>query len=173
MRKLRISNKSNKWLAALQPVLPHWKPMQQPSPVDPARQDLGTCLVRVPAPQPLGPSGPMALGHPMTIGIQDADLIPPQALRMNMREVPSYYGSLVNNTTLELRSGSIIFSKNPTCQQTTDLLQFIVQAGSLSARLVLETRAKCQDSVARYKYDGIPYAIDSPFCSDTTTITVR
>ena len=62
MRKLRILNK---WLAALQPVLPHWKRMQQPSPVDPARQDLGTCLDRVPAPQPLGPSGPMALDHLM------------------------------------------------------------------------------------------------------------
>ena len=37
----------------------------------------------------LGPSGPIALGHPMTIGIQDADLILPQALLMNMREVPS------------------------------------------------------------------------------------
>ena len=46
-------------------------------------------------------------------------------------------------------------------------------AGSLSARLVLETRAKCQDFVARYKDDGISYAIDSPFCSVKTTITVR
>ena len=53
----------------------------------------------------------MALDHPMTIGIQDADLILPQALLMNMREVPSYYDSLVNSTTLELRSGSILFGK--------------------------------------------------------------
>ena len=30
------------------------------------QQDLGTCLDRVTAPQPLGPSGPMAQGHPMT-----------------------------------------------------------------------------------------------------------
>ena len=36
MRKLRILNK---WLAALQPVLPYWKRMQRPSPVDPTRQD--------------------------------------------------------------------------------------------------------------------------------------
>ena len=41
MRKSRILNK---WLAALQPVLPHWKRMQRPSPVDPARQDLGKKL---------------------------------------------------------------------------------------------------------------------------------
>ena len=43
----------------------------------------------------------------------------------------------------------------------------------MSATLVFETRAKCQDFVARYKDDGIPYEIDSPFCSVKTTITVR
>ena len=69
MRKLRVLNK---WLAALQPVLPYWR-MQRPSPVDLARQDLGICLARVRAPQPLGLSGPMALDHLMTTGIQDAD----------------------------------------------------------------------------------------------------
>ena len=73
--------------------------MQRPSPVDPALQDLGTYSDIAVAPQSLGLSGPMALGHPMTLGIQDADLIPPQALLMNTREVPSYYNSLVNNTT--------------------------------------------------------------------------
>ena len=46
------------------------------------------------------------------------------------------------------------------------------KAGSLSARLVFETRAKCQDFVARYKDDGIPYEINSPFCCAQTTITV-
>ena len=70
MRKSRISNK---WLAALQPVLPHWKGMQQPSPVDPAQQDLGICLDRVPAPQPLGPLGPMDQGHLMTVEIRGVD----------------------------------------------------------------------------------------------------
>ena len=47
------------------------------------------------------------------------------------------------------------------------------KAGSVSVRLVFETRAKCQDFVARYKDDGIPYEIDSPFCCANTTITVR
>ena len=42
----------------------------------------------------------------------------------------------------------------------------------MSARLVFETRAKCQDFVARYKDDGIPYEINSPFCCAKTTITV-
>ena len=47
------------------------------------------------------------------------------------------------------------------------------KADSVSVRLVLETRAKCQDLIARCKDDGIPYAIDSPFCCTTTNIIVR
>ena len=48
------------------------------------------------------------------------------------------------------------------------------KAGSvLSVRLVFETRGKCQDLIARYKDDGIPSAINSPFCRTSTTITVR
>ena len=47
------------------------------------------------------------------------------------------------------------------------------KAGSVSARLVFETRAKCQDFVARYKDDGT-CSINSPFCSVTNTnIAVR
>ena len=47
----------------------------------------------------------MAQGRPMTVEIQGVDLILSQALKMNMHEVPSYYGSHVNSTTLELRIG--------------------------------------------------------------------
>ena len=47
------------------------------------------------------------------------------------------------------------------------------KAGSVSVRLVFETRAKCQDFVARIQDDGIPFAIDSPFYCANTTITVR
>ena len=43
----------------------------------------------------------------------------------------------------------------------------------MSVRLVFESRSKYQDFVARYKDDGIPFEIDSPFCSVKTTITVR
>ena len=43
----------------------------------------------------------------------------------------------------------------------------------MSARLVFETRAKFQDFVARYKDDGIPYEVDSPFCNVKTDIAVR
>ena len=37
-------------------------------------------------------------------------------------------------------------------------------AGSVSVWLVFETRTKCQDFTARYKDDGIPYAINSHLC---------
>ena len=38
------------------------------------------------------------------------------------------------------------------------------KAGSVSVRLVFETRAKCQDLIARKKDDGIPFAINTLFC---------
>ena len=47
------------------------------------------------------------------------------------------------------------------------------KTGSLSARLVLETRAKCQDFVARYKDDGITNEVDSIFYNTSTKILVR
>ena len=43
----------------------------------------------------------------------------------------------------------------------------------MSVRLVFETRGKCQDFVVRYKDDGIPYVINSPFWCANATITVR
>ena len=47
------------------------------------------------------------------------------------------------------------------------------KAGSVSPRLVFETRAKCQDFVARKKEDGISHEIDGPFCNAKTVISVR
>ena len=47
------------------------------------------------------------------------------------------------------------------------------KACSVSARLVFETRAKCQDFVARFGDDGIPCEIDSPFCNAKPVISVR
>ena len=47
------------------------------------------------------------------------------------------------------------------------------KAGSVSVRLAFETRGKCQDFVVRHKDDGIPNAINSPFCCASTTVTVR
>ena len=72
-----------------------------------------------------GSLGPTALGHPMTIVIQDVDLILLQALKTNMHGVPSYYDSHVSNTTLELRIGSITFGKNQTFQSIRNPSDFI------------------------------------------------
>ena len=116
----------------------------------------------------------MAQAHPMTIGILDADLIFPEALLMNMREVPSYYDSHVNSTILESRNGSIntLWERSNTPADNKPVT-IHCKAGSMSVRLVFETRGKCQDFVARYKDDGIPCEIDSPFCNVKTTITFR
>ena len=62
----------------------------------------------------------MAQGHPMTTETQDVDLIRSQALRMTMHEVPSYYNSRVDNTTLEFLLGSIASGKSRTYQRTTN-----------------------------------------------------
>ena len=47
------------------------------------------------------------------------------------------------------------------------------KTGSMSARLVFETKAKCQDFVARYKDDRIPHEVNSPFCNAKTVVAVR
>ena len=53
------------------------------------------------------------------------------------------------------------------------LVRIHCKAGSVSVRLVFETRGKCEDFVVQFQDDGIPYAINSPFCCANTTITVR
>ena len=53
------------------------------------------------------------------------------------------------------------------------LVRIHCKAGSVSVRLVFETRGIYQDFVTRYKDDSIPFAINSPFCCTNTTITVR
>ena len=113
-------------LAALQPVLPLWKRMQLPHQAVPARQEIGSYLDMVMAPQPLGLSGPMAQHH-LTTTEQDVDLILSQAPKMNVHEVPSYYGCHVNSTTLEFPRGSISSWKSPTYQPTTNPLGFIAK----------------------------------------------
>ena len=47
------------------------------------------------------------------------------------------------------------------------------KTGGLSARLVFNTRAKCQDFVARHKDDGIPTKLTVHFCQSSTIFTVR
>ena len=48
-----------------------------------------------------------------------------------------------------------------------------LKTGSLSARLVFETRAKCQDFVARFKDDDFSYVVDCPFGRANASILVR
>ena len=102
------------------------------------RQDPGLHSNKLTAPQPLGP---MAQDHLVTIGTRDADLVFPQTLMMIMRAVPSCYGSHANNTTKGLRSGSIIFVRNPTCQPTVDLLRFIARQVPCRSGLYLKHEA--------------------------------
>ena len=170
VRKSRILNK---WLAALQPVLPHWKRMERLSPVDPAQQDLGKNSDMAMAPQPLGLSGPMAQGHLMTIE--------------NTRRTLDTFASPEDE-----QSRSAVLLRFPCEQYHKGITKWIdnfweesnmpashkpvrihCKAGSVSVRLVFETRAKCQDFIARYKDDGIPCAINSPFCCTNTNIIVR
>ena len=90
-RQLRLKTLNKIWWALWARVL-LWKQFHTLAPVDLTQHELGTCLDRVKAPQPLGPSSPMAHGPPMTRGIQDGDLTLSQALNTNMHGVPSYYG---------------------------------------------------------------------------------
>ena len=112
--------------------------MQLLVPVTQIQQDLGTCLDNVTAPQPLGPSRPMAQGRLMTVEIRGVGLTRSQAPKMNKHKVPFYYGSLANNTTEGLRSGSTIFGKNPTCPPTINLLRFIAKQVLRRAGLYLK-----------------------------------
>ena len=121
------------WLASLP-----WKRLQPLVPVALIRQDLGIYFDKAMAPQPLGLSGPMALGHLMTIELQDEDLIHPQAPKLNNPVVPFYYDSLASNSIKGLQSGSTVFLKNPTYQHTTNLSEFIVKQVQCRSSLFLK-----------------------------------
>ena len=125
------------------------------------------------AEQPLGPSGPMCRGLLTTTGTQDVDLIPLAAQWMNMHEVPFCFDFHVSNVTLECSNWLEKFWATTNAPDFNKPMRIHCKTDSLSARLVFETRAKCQDFVARYIDDGIPHAVDSPFCNTSTYITVR
>ena len=79
------------------------------------------------APQPLGPSGPMARGLLTTTETQDVDLIPFPAQMMNKHEVPFCFDFHVSITTLECPFGSTISGQRPTHQIPTILSEFIAK----------------------------------------------
>ena len=159
------------FLGALWLRYPLWKQVQALAPVALTRQYLGVYLDG--SPQPLGLSAPMAQGHPMTTGIRDVDLILSQALRMNMHEVPSYYGSLVNNTTLELQSRSIIFGKNPICQLTISLSRFIAKQVPRRSGLYLNHERNVTTLWPDVKMMVSPMKLIVYFCNAKTIISVR
>ena len=117
----------------------------------------------------LGSHGP---GRLMTIEIQRVDLILSLVLKMNMHEVPSYYGSRVNSTTLELQFGSLIFGENPTCQQTVNLLRFIVRQVPCRPDLYLKQEPNVTTLWPDVKMMVSPMKW-TVFCCAKTTITVR
>ena len=156
----KITNIGALWLASLL-----WKRTQLLFPVALIQQDLGICLDGVPAPQPLGLSGPMALDHLMTIRIQDADLILLQALLMNMREVPPYYDSLANTTTKGSQSGSILSVEKPTCLPTIGLLQFIVKQVPRRSGLYLNHETNVRILLSDIKIIASPMRLTVPFAT--------
>ena len=91
---------------------------------------------------------------------------------MNNREVPFYYDSLANNTTKGSQSGSITLGKNPTCQHMTSLSEFIAKQVPCRSGLFLKHEPNVK-TLLLGKNDGIPYAINSPFCCTNRNIVVR
>ena len=77
------------------------------------------------------------------------------------------------HTTKVLQSGSIIFGKNPICQHTTSLSEFIVKQVLCRSGLYLKHEPNVKTLLLDIKDDGIPYAIDSPFCCTNAKIIVR
>ena len=162
----------NKLLAASQPELLNLKLFQPPPQAAPARQALGIYLDIVMVPQPLGPSGPTSRGLRMTT-------------RNTRRRLDTFSSPedehariavLLRFPLEQFHAGvSTWFEKfwATTNASFSKLARIHGKTCVLSARLVFETRAKFQDSVARCKDDGIPYAVDGPFCNTNTKITVR
>ena len=112
----------------------------------------------------LQPQGPMARGHLTTTGTQDVDLILSQSPEdEHAQSAVFFYSFHVNNT----RAGACTWIGNIWARANIPSYNKPIRnhckTGGLSARLVFETRAKCQDFVDQYKDDGIPYEVDSPF----------
>ena len=104
----------------------------------------------------------------MTIEIRDVGLILSEALKMNMREVASYYGSRVNNTTVVLRIGSVIIGKSPTYQLETNLSEYIAKQVPCQS----DSYSKQEPNV-RTLWPDVKMMVSSPFYQSRTNIAVR
>ena len=77
-------------------------------------------------------------------GSSDGDLIRSQAPKMNNREAPFCFDSLASITKWINDLG-----EKANMPADNRLVTLHCEAGSVSVRLVFETRAKCQDFIAR------------------------
>ena len=132
------------------------KRMQRPSPMVPTRQDLGTYLDIVTAPQPLGLSGPMAQGHLMTVEIRGVDLILSPAPKMNNRRsavllrfpCEQYHKGItkwINN----------LWEESNVPARTTSLSEFIAKQVLCRSGLLLKHEPNVKTLLFGYKDDGI------------------
>ena len=99
----------------------------------------------------LQPQGPTAQDHLTTTGTQDSGLILSQTQMTKMLEVVACV--LILESSLQR-----LIYPHEVC-----LSGFIVKQALYPLGLIFETRSNCQDFVARFKDDGLPYAVDSPF----------
>ena len=114
----------------------------------PARQDPGVHSNKLMA---LQPQGPTAQDHLTTTGntrLRLDTLSNPDDENARSGGVSTYLRKFFATTNIPARGMPI---------------RIHCKTSSLSARLVFETRSNCQDFVARFKDDGLPYAVDSPF----------
>ena len=114
----------------------------------------------------------MLLGHLTLTETQYEDLILSQVQRMNVHEVPLFFDFQVNSITLACPFGSKSCCQRPTHQLSASLPELNAKQ-VLSARLVFEKRAKCQDFVARYKEDAFAPKLIASFYNTSTNIAVH
>ena len=105
----------------------------------------------------------MAQDHLTTRGTQDGDLICSQILMMKMLKVPFYWIFFVNNAIPEYLLGSKKILATTDMPTPNMPVRIHCKTGTTFARLVFETRAKCQDLMARFKDDGLPSCCFSSF----------
>ena len=171
MQKSRILNK---WLTVSQPASKHWKRIWLPPQAVPVRQALGISLDRKSdgstATGSLGSHGPGSSEDNRntrrrldTFSSPDDEHARSAVLLQFLFE--QYHAGVINWINNFWATSNIPVNNKP--------VRIHCKTGGLSARFVFETRAKCQDFVARYKDDGIPDAVESPFCISSTNIIVR
>ena len=122
------------------------------------------------APQP---QGPRALGHLTTTGTQDAGLILSQIQMMKVLEVPFYCSSFCEHCHAGVSTWLKKFFATTNMPTANNPVRIHCKTGSTSARFVFNTRTKCQEFVATYRNDGVPCAVENPFCNTSATIMVR